>query len=91
MEKSKNYKIVASDLDGTLLGKDQSASDENLGVISELHRHGVEFVPAIGRALGEIPCELMQSEAVRYIITSRFIFTKQAREKLFRRLQVNLE
>ena len=64
------YKIVASDLDGTLLGKDQAVSQENLIAIAEMNKLGVEFVPATGRSLGEIPDELMNSSDVRYIITS---------------------
>ena len=65
-----NYKIVASDLDGTLLGNDQAVSKENLEAIAEMRRLGVQFVPTTGRALSEIPKELIDSDGVRYIITS---------------------
>lgn len=70
MESNKKYKIVASDLDGTLLGKDQKVSCENLEAIGAMRRLGVEFVPATGRSLGEIPHEIMNSSDIRYIITS---------------------
>ncbi len=70
MESKKKYKIVASDLDGTLLGNDQKISPENLQAIKNLRRLGVEFVPTTGRALSEIPAELIASPDVRYIITS---------------------
>ncbi len=70
MENKKKYKIVASDLDGTLLGSDQRVSKENLQAIKEMRRLGVEFVPTTGRALSEIPQELIESPDVRYIITS---------------------
>jgi len=70
MESKKKYKIVASDLDGTLLGTDQRVSCENLEAIEKMHSLGVEFVPATGRALGEIPYEIMNSSDIRYIITS---------------------
>jgi len=51
MKNSRNYKIVASDLDGTLLGKDQRVSKENLDAIHDtVHemakdeaRHGKGF------------------------------------------------
>ena len=70
MENKMKYEIVASDLDGTLLGEDQIVSAENLAAISEMNRLGVKFVPTTGRSLGEIPKELKESADVRYIITS---------------------
>ncbi len=70
MDNKRKYKIVASDLDGTLLTSDQKVSAENLQAIAQMKRMGVEFVPTTGRALNEIAPELMQSPDVRYIITS---------------------
>ena len=70
MEKQKKYKIVASDLDGTLLGKNQQISTENLAAIKKMCSLGVEFVPTTGRALSEIPQQLIELDEVRYIITS---------------------
>lgn len=64
------YKLVASDLDGTLLGAEQTVSSENFRAIAELRRLGVEFVPTTGRAFGEIPSELVSCRDVRYIISS---------------------
>jgi len=66
----KQYKILASDLDGTLLGEEQSVSSENLRAIKKMHSLGVEFVPAPGRSLGEIPHDIIASSYIRYIITS---------------------
>ena len=65
-----SYKIVASDLDGTLLDTCQRVSAENLDAIAEMNRRGISFVPATGRTLSEIPKEIMNSSAIRYIITS---------------------
>ena len=70
MENKKRYKIVASDLDGTLLNKEQTVSEENHCAISELHRRGVEFVPTTGRAMNEIDPSLIASPDIRYIIAS---------------------
>ena len=53
------YKLIACDLDGTLMRDDMSISEENLRAISEIAVRGVEFVPCTGRTLCEIP------EAVR--------------------------
>lgn len=65
-----SYKIVASDLDGTLLGNNQRVSRENTVAIAEMRKLGVNFVPATGRTLSEIPCEIMHCSDIRYIITS---------------------
>ena len=70
MEDKKKYKIVASDLDGTLLNEEQTVSCENLQAIAQMKQLGVEFVPTTGRALNEIHPALMQSPDIRYIITS---------------------
>ncbi len=64
------YRLVASDLDGTLLGVESKLSEENLAAIEELSRRGVLFVPSTGRCFYEVPEALRQSSAVRYYITS---------------------
>ena len=70
MESKRNYRIVASDLDGTFLSTAQKVSYENMLAVEKMAELGVQFVPTTGRTLGEIPEELMSSPAVRYIITS---------------------
>ena len=70
MEDKRKYKIVASDLDETLLNKEQTVSEENFCAISEMNRLGVEFVPTTGRGMNEIELSLINSPDIRYIITS---------------------
>ena len=70
MGNKRKYKIVASDLDGTLLNKEQTVSEENFRAISEMNRLGVEFVPTTGRGMNEIDRSLINSPDIRYIITS---------------------
>ena len=70
MKKNRKYKIVASDLDGTLLNKEQTISEENLRAISQMNRLGVEFVPTTGRSMNEVDPLLISSPDIRYIITS---------------------
>ena len=65
-----SYKLVACDLDGTLLREDHTVSPENLLAIAEMDRLGIQFVPTTGRALAEMPCELLSSPHIRYYITS---------------------
>ncbi len=64
------YKIVASDLDGTLLNHDGRVSAENWRAIEQMGKMGVHFVPASGRAFREMPAELRESPLIRYYITS---------------------
>ncbi len=65
-----NYKIIACDLDGTLLDSNSNISKENSNAIKELFKRGVFFVPATGRTISEIPKELMENLNIRYFIYS---------------------
>ena len=73
------YKLIASDLDGTLFGPDSRVSRENWKAIEILKEKGVEFVPASGRAFYEMPAELRDSDLIRYYITSdgALVYDKQ--------------
>ncbi|MBR4073582.1 MAG: Cof-type HAD-IIB family hydrolase [Clostridia bacterium] len=64
------YRIVASDLDGTLLDSNLRVGEKNLAAIEKMYNSGVFFVPASGRALGEFPEEVKNNPFIRYIITS---------------------
>ncbi|MBO5867723.1 MAG: HAD family phosphatase [Oscillospiraceae bacterium] len=64
------YKLIASDLDGTLFGSNSRVSKENWQAIEKLKEKGVEFIPASGRAFYEMPAELRESSLIRYYITS---------------------
>lgn len=72
------YRIIASDLDGTLLHKGV-VSRENWKAIEALHEMGIHFVPASGRSFYEMPEELRDSPLIRYYITSDgvMIYDKQ--------------
>ena len=87
MENKRKYKIVASDLDGTLLNKEQNVSEENFRAISEMKRLGVEFVPTTGRAMNEIELSLINSPDIRYIITSNgsVVFDKKVGKPIITR------
>ena len=62
------YRLIASDLDGTLLDGGSRVGEKNLRAIRELTERGVIFVPSTGRALSEIPSELLSLDCIRYII-----------------------
>ena len=78
------YKIVASDLDGTLLNSSGNLSEENLSAIRGLHARSAFFVPASGRSLSEIPKVLRDEESIRFYIHSSGagIYDKQTGENL---------
>lgn len=79
------YKILASDLDGTLLNTKGEISRENLEAITALHDSGVAFVPATGRAYSEIPDPLKAHPHIRYIIYSSgvAVYDKESGRRLF--------
>lgn len=74
-----NYKIIATDLDGTLLNSTSDVSDENTRAISELFRRGVHVVPASGRSYSEMPDKAKNHPDIRYFICSNgaFIYDKK--------------
>lgn len=65
-----NYKLVVSDLDGTLLNDSKQISKENREAIARMEEKGVSFAISTGRTYGEISKEIRQVEEVRYIVSS---------------------
>lgn len=80
------YKIVASDLDGTLFNTAVEVSEENLAAIKEMDEMGVHFVPSSGRAYTEIPDKIRNIPQARYIICSdgAMIYDQQEHRHLHR-------
>lgn len=64
------YRIVASDLDGTLLNSDARISEENQEAIKRISEMGGFFVPCTGRTLYEMNPEIRDNPYIRYIIHS---------------------
>ncbi len=78
------YKVIACDLDGTLIGSDMKLSPENYEAIRELTKQGVEIVPVTGRTLCEMK-DVFDLPEIRYAIYSNgaAIFDKQTGETTF--------
>lgn len=78
------YKIIASDLDGTLLDSRAEVSRENLEAISELSARGIYFVPSTGRTFSEIPEPLRENPDIRYYIHSNgaTVYDKQTGKRI---------
>ena len=66
----KNYKVVVSDLDGTLLDNDKKISKENSEAICEMRDMGIDFVASSGRCLSEMPSEVMNNPHIKYVSCS---------------------
>jgi Cof subfamily protein (haloacid dehalogenase superfamily) len=63
-------KLIASDLDGTLLGRDMRLSVANKDAIMRTIGAGVHFVVATGRSLFSVPEEVRNIAGIQYLITS---------------------
>lgn len=48
------YRLIASDLDETLIGKDRKITEENIKMIQKAREAGVLFVPATGRGFATV-------------------------------------
>ncbi|MDO4337245.1 MAG: HAD family hydrolase [Eubacteriales bacterium] len=63
-------KLIASDLDGTLLNRAKEIPEFTRRVLGEATARGIHFVPATGRAFAAVPEEVRQFPGVEYVITS---------------------
>lgn len=79
------YKLLACDLDGTLLDDNSNVSAENLNAIDEMVKLGVEFAICTGRTYDEIPKALLDNKSIRYIIYSdgSVILDKNKKKNIF--------
>ena len=79
----KKYKLIASDLDGTLFQDDGTVSERNLRAIEAIAAQDVLFVPSSGRTLCEIDRSLVDNAGVRYVIYSNgaAIYDKRTGER----------
>ena len=80
------YKVIAFDLDGTLLRDDKTIPQENLEALWAADRAGIRLVPATGRIYRGIPDALRKLPFLRYYILSNGAAVYDSRENrtLFR-------
>ena len=64
------YRMITSDLDGTLLQNDMTVSQENERAIKAMTARNICFVPCSGRTFSEISPEVRDNPHVRYLIHS---------------------
>lgn len=63
------YKLFASDLDGTMLNSKGELTKENLIAIEKMRELGIEFVPVTGRCIAEMDNSVIES-GIKYMINS---------------------
>lgn len=59
-------RLIALDLDGTLLNEKMHVSEKTRQVMAECAQRGIEIVPATGRALPAVPEEVLNLPGVHY-------------------------
>jgi len=62
-------RIIALDLDGTLLDSGKNLSDANRAALARAAAQGVEIVPTTGRFFGAMPVAVRELPFIRYAIT----------------------
>lgn len=86
------YKLIAFDLDGTLLDKDKNIPAENLRALEAAASRGIETVVATGRIMEGIPEELKKLPYMRYYISINGAYVYDAKEnKTLHRGEIPLE
>ena len=66
----KQIRLIALDLDGTLLDDQKRLPENNIEALEECARRGIQVVPPTGRPADGIPKELRSIPGVRYAITT---------------------
>ena len=77
----KHIKLVASDLDGTLLNKNKEITPRLFDALKKLDELGIYFVPSSGRPFGTVPQAIKELPFLKYVITSNGATIYDATEK----------
>lgn len=65
-----SYKLIAVDIDGTLLNDRSQLSPENSAAIERLSKAGISVVPVTGRTYYEVPEAVRNCKYIRYFVYS---------------------
>ena len=63
-------KLIASDLDGTLLTDSKELSQTTVQILDMAVKKGIYVIPATGRSFRAIPERIRNYPGIRYVITS---------------------
>ena len=70
LKSRKAVKLIALDLDGTIISHSTNYSDKVIETINSASTQGVNVVVCTGRVLGEIPEDIRKISGIKYFITS---------------------
>lgn len=79
--KENNYKLVAFDMDGTLLQSNKTISDSVVKAVNKAIEQGKEVVISTGRCISELYEVFNKTPKVRYLITSNGALIYDNKEK----------
>ena len=63
-----NIRLIAFDLDGTLLNSEKTVSPRTKAALTRAAEHGVVLVPATGRLHRDLPADVAALPSLRYVI-----------------------
>ena len=66
----KPIRIIALDLDGTLLDSQKNIPERNMEMLARCSEAGIHVVPTTGRAADGVPEQIKTLPGVRYVITT---------------------
>jgi Cof subfamily protein (haloacid dehalogenase superfamily) len=83
----KKIRLVATDLDGTLLNREHEITGDNRLALERCAGNGIEVLVATGRALSTIPRSVREIEGIRYLVCANGanIYDNATDERLFAR------
>lgn len=77
----KKIKLIASDLDGTLLTSKKEITPRLYEALRKIHEMGIYFVPSTGRPFGSLPQDVKDLPFLKYVITSNGAAVYDAQKK----------
>jgi len=84
-------KLIAVDLDGTLLNEENRISDKNLEAIKDAQKNGVEVVVATGRAHFDVKKIFKDTGIITWIISANGATIHKPNGELFHSVPINKE
>lgn len=85
-------RLIATDLDGTLLRDDKTVSPKSIYILERMAKQGVHIVPVTGRSQAGIPEVVKTLPGVRYIITGNgACIVDMDKQKILREEMISLK